>query len=354
MFGEDREKHGGQRSVAKKEGEPVFKLQVKELPPLLIRPFGTSLSTAARHASYKGSEYQSIDDMTNLLSRTHIDQRESTKEPGFSIAKADHQGKATLDQLIREVLPRDLKVAGSEMLLPSHACFELARQYAKKWQISDYALDSHIKLACGYLKFPVILLLNPAPTHEFLPFDRMVDECKTLRWIGDVLHGIGLNLADVMILDCCTLLSNDYIRELAEQKAYDVTQRMLEMIKPNIILSCQCSTSFSQWGRRWHMVSRELCSSINRAKEREVKEVKISGHTVNVVQAYHPSGFLNLNRRRNSRAHHDPHGELLKYLFQKIYNPCATWKSHHIMALRASASSSLNTSTNILTGYKKS
>jgi hypothetical protein len=346
MPSEDRKKYGRWRSVTKKQDEPVVQLQVKELPPPLVRPYNLSLSTASEHAGHKVSGYQSVDDVTSLLSRTHISPRESTKEPRPSTGRAT-QYKATLDQVIREVLPRDLKVAGSKKLLPNHPCFELARQYAKKWQISDHGLDSHIKLACGYLEFPVILLLNPAPNHESLPFDEMVAQCKTLRWIEDVLHGIGLNLTDVMILDACTLLSNDYIRDLAKEskeikeqalsEAYDVTQKMLEMIKPNIIISCQCSTSFSQWGSSWHVVSRELCSSISSAKEREVKKVNIGGHTVNVVQAYHPSGFLNLNRHRNSRAHHDPFGRLLKDLFQRIYTPCATWKSQHVMALKASA-----------------
>jgi hypothetical protein len=363
MSGEAQKRYGPRRSVTKKQDEPAVKLQVKKLPPPLIRPFNPSLSIASQHASHRGSKYESVDelvDVTNLLSRTHLGLGHLSKEPRSSAVKAT-QYKAPLDQVLHEVLPRDLKVAGSEKLLPNHPCFEPARRYAKKWQISDYALDSHIKLACGYLKFPVILLLNPAPNHESLPFDQMVDECKTLRWIQDVLHGIGLDLADVMILDACTLLSNDYIKDLEKEgkkikeqalsEAYDVTQKMLEMIKPNIIVSCQCSTSFSsKWGRSWHVVSRELCSSIRGAKEREVKKVNIGGQTVNVVQAYHPSSFLRLNR---DKAHHDPFGRLLKDLLQRIYIPCATWQSQHIMALKASANSSLSVPTNIMTRYKK-
>lgn len=362
MSTEERKIYGWRRSVTMKQDETIFKLQVKELPPPLVPTSSFSLSTASQQTGYSSSENQYIDDVTSLLSRTHIHQRESTNEPRSSAVRAT-QDKATLDQVIREILPRDLKVAGSEILLPTHACFELARQYAKKWKISDHALDSHIKLACGYLKFPVIMLLNPAPNHESLPFDQMVDACDTLRWIEDVLYKIGLNLGDVMILDACTLLSSDYIRDLAKEgreikeqalsEAYDVTQKMLEMIKPNIIVSCQCSTSFSQWGSRWHVVARELCSSIRGAKEKEVKRVSISGHTVNVVQAYHPSGFLHLNRHRNRKAHHDPFGHLLDDLFRKIYDQCATWKSQHIMALKASAASSLNVSTNIVTDKKE-
>jgi hypothetical protein len=199
------------------------------------------------------------------------------------------------------------------------------------------------------LKFPVILLLNPAPTHEDLPFDQMVKKCMTLRWIEDGLREIGLELADVIILDACTLLGKKYIDELAEEgrkeealsEAYDVTQKMLEMLKPNIILSCQCSTSFSDWGTGGHLIARELCSSLKRAKNKEVRKVTINDHIINVVQAYHPRSFLRLTSGGRGK-HHDPSGELLKGLFDRVYLPCAVWKSQQTLALKALSTISTN------------
>ena len=134
-----------------------------------------------------------------------------------------------------------------------------------------------------------------------LPPERLLPDAQ-LRWIEDVLRDIGLELADVIILDACTLLSNDYIKELARlgrkdeaiSEAYDVTQKMLQMLKPNIILACQCSTSFPKWDTGGHVVARELCSSMQRAKNKEVRKVTINDHIINVVQAYHPSSFLRL------------------------------------------------------------
>ena len=354
MLAEDRNKYG-LRSVTKKQYEPC-RLQVKERRSDLMRPSNLSFSTAAQYACPINSESQPIGDLTTQLSRTHIDPRPSTEEHQPAIVTATQRNDA-IDPVIREVLTRELKAAGSEKLLPNHPCFDLARQYAKKWHISDEAVTSHIELACGYLKFPVIMLLNPAPTHEYLPFDKMVDACKTLRWIEDVLYGIGLQLADVIILDTCTLLSNDRIRQFGKQgrrkkeqaisEAYDVTQKMLKMIKPNIIVSCQCSTSFSDWGAGGHVIARELCSSIEGARAREVRKVNLSGHTINVVQAYHPSGFL------NRKGHHDPFGKLLKELFQRLYFPCSNWKSQHDMALVASGNKTISASANNLTARKK-
>jgi hypothetical protein len=290
----------------------------------------------------------SIDDLTTQFSQTRIGTRQSTKRHAYPSAAIFDQADA-IRHVIQEVLAQDLKAARGEKLQRDHPCFNFARQYAKKWAISDEAVQSHIMLACGYLKFPVILLLNPAPNHEDRPFDLMVKKCKTLRWIEDVLRDIGLELADVIILDACTLLSNDYIDELARigrkheaiSEAYDVTQKMLQMLKPSIILSCQCSTRSLDWGTGGHLIARELCSSLKRAENKEVRKVAINDHLINVVQAYHPSSFLRSDSGRNRR-HHDPSGELLKGLFEKIYLPCAVWKSKQTLALKVLSSISTN------------
>jgi hypothetical protein len=308
----------------------------------------TRLSMSAREQqSARTATYDplSIDDLTTQFSQTRIGTRQSTKRHGYPSATVTEQADA-IRRVLEEVLAQDLKAARGERLQPDHPCFQFARQYAKKWAISENAVQSHIKLACGYLMFPVILLLNPAPTHENLPFDQMAKKCKTLRWIEDVLRDIGLELADVIILDACTLLSNDYIKELARlgrkdeaiSEAYDVTQKMLQMLKPNIILACQCSTSFPKWDTEGHVVARELCSSMQRAKNKEVRKVTINDHIMNVVQAYHPSSFLRLKSGGINRSHHDPSGELLKGLFDRLYLPCALWKTQQITASKALSS----------------
>jgi len=269
------------------------------------------------------------------------------------ISVAVKQREDAVSRIVREILLPTLSAfedGECKKLLPDHPCFELSRQFANKWNISDTAVQNHIKLACGYLKFPVILLLNPAPTHEKKSFDRMVEECKTLKWIENVLKSIGIELADVMILDACTLLGSDKLNQLGAEgrgrkeqaisEAYDLTQKMLQMIKPDIIVSCQCSTSFSKWLAGGHFIARELCSSIKRAKEKQVKQVTIGDHTINVVQAYHPSGFLNHNK--DSR-HHDPRGELLEGLFEKLFLPCLSRKRRLLVSTVSDAFSSTST-----------
>jgi len=356
MFTENRNESGS-RSIPIK-GHKSIRIQVKELPSDFVRQSNLPLSTVKKYPSAIYSASQSIDDLTDQLSRTQIDPRVVIKKHESSTVTGTQYKDAT-NQLIHEVLALDLALAEDEKLQPDHPCFELARQFANKWGISDKAVQSHIKLACGYLKFPVLLLLNPAPKHESRSFEDMVTECKTLTWIEEVLHRIGLELADVMILDACTLLGKDRIEQLerkgngdkekALSEAYDVTQKMLQMIKPNIIISCQCSTSRRWWDTRRHIVAQELCSSIKRARNKEVRKVNIGGHMINVVQAYHPGSFKNYNREN----HHDRSGNFLEAVFRSLYIPCASWKSRHIVALNVSVDSSIDASGNSLTAYRK-
>lgn len=306
-------------------------------PPQYARP-----RDLAQNESSRKTADQLLADLIGQFSETRIDQRPSIQDyPAAPISTPPCED--AINQVVQEVLTRDLKTLGNEKLLPTNPVFDLARQFARNWNISDEAVNSHIRLACGYFKFPVILLLNPAPTHEFMPFDKMVDECKTLRWIEDLLYGIGLGLGDVIILDACTLLGSDRIKQLGKEgkrkkeqamaEAYTVTQEMLRLIKPNIILSCQCSTSFSDWSAGGHVIARQLCSSIRSAKNREVKKVYLNERAINVIQAYHPSGFL--NNKGDRKAHHDTFGNLLQGVFQTVYSPCGNWKSQHLIAALA-------------------
>ncbi len=333
MFTDNR----NQENLQSAAGKPLGEISSNH-----IRSSRLSLSAREQQsASPTSYDLRSIDDLTTQFSQTRIGTRWSNKRHEYPSAMVSEQADA-IRHLIEEVLAQDLKAPRGEKLQPDHPCFRFARQYAKKWDISDEAVESHIKLACGYLKFPVILLLNPAPTHE-LPFDQMVKNCKTLKWIEDVLGKIGLELADVIILDACTLLCNNYIKQFARQgrkeeavsEAYDVTQKMLQMLKPNIILACQCSTSFPKWDTGGHVIARKLCSSMQRAKKREVRKVTINDHIINVVQAYHPSSFLRLSSSDIYESHHDPSGELLEGLFNRVYLPCAVSKSQQIIASKA-------------------
>jgi hypothetical protein len=86
------------------------------------------------------------------------------------------------------------------------------------------------------------------------------------------------------------------------------------------------------------MIARELCSSTKGAQAGKVKKVELGDHTINVVQGYHPGGFLNYKRDG---------GKLLEELFRRLYIPCASWKSQQLVALIASVSNTLVAPTDI-------
>jgi hypothetical protein len=278
------------------------------------------------------TRFEPVDNLASLLSHTHLISESSTKihRESTNPQRLNIRRKDGIDLFIRDVLDQDLNVArGDEMLRPSHPCFDIARDYARKWGISDQAVNNLVELACGYLKFPVLILLNPSPKHETLGFAEMVGVCGTLDWIQKTLEDINLTLADVIILDICPLLSDGCIEAIGKEKekkkqamyeAYDVTWQMLDMIRPNIIVSCQCSTQYVEWGDCGHPIALSLCSSMVGARTGQIRKTDVKGHTIYVVQAYHPGGFLNYPN------HEDPDGVRLRKLLHRLYLPCASWK----------------------------
>jgi hypothetical protein len=137
---------------------------------------------------------------------------------------------------------------------------------------------------------------------------------------------VGLTLAEVIILDICPLLSDKGIESInadkrseAMNEAFGVTREMLRIIRPNIIVSCQCSTTIDEkWECVNHDIAWKLRSSIRGAKDGQVIETNIDDHAIHVVQAYHPSGFLS-----DYYDHHDKSGESLRRLLFRIYGPCS-------------------------------
>jgi hypothetical protein len=312
-------------------------------PPVAPQQYQATINTYHPPGPSQPQIAQPIDDVTSLLSRTHLDNHPTATTALRRLNLPPPEDG--IYQVIRDVLTQDLETENNnKMICPDHPCFDISREYARKWRISNQAIDNHIRLACGYLKFPVMMLLNPSPNHERLSFDEMVRECKTLVWIQGVLREIGLTLAEVIILDICTLLDDLRIGKMDENEkdqamweAYNVTWEMLQMIKPKIIVSCQCSTLDRKWGGGTHEIAKVLRSSIRGAGRGQVNETYIEGHKIYVVQAYHPGGFL------NHSSHKDPNGERLKWLLLRVYRPCG-WelKRKQVEALVAAMNSLIN------------
>ncbi len=265
-----------------------------------------------------------VDNLTCLFSQASLDTNPAVTTV---VQRLDPTPQDRVEQVIGDVLIQDLAIVQTnDMIYSNHPCFHRSREFARKWSLPPAAIDNHIKLACGNRRYPVLMLLNPSPDHDNhnLSFDKMVQRCKTLEWIQRVLTEIGLTLAEVIILDICPLLSDRcmesmdaYARIYAMNEAFDITWGMLRMIRPNIVVSCQCMTARGEkWACVRHEISSKLCSSTRLARQGDVVKTDIEGHPIHVVQGYHPSGFLNFPD------HHDQSGESLRRLLFRIYSPC--------------------------------
>ncbi|MCJ1303135.1 hypothetical protein MMC08_005942 [Hypocenomyce scalaris] len=259
---------------------------------------------------------ESVDEITTLLSQSRIDP--STFE-------------SEAERLIRCHLPVELTFARTnELLTPDHTCFDAARQFCDRWSIPRQALENFIGLACGNPRFPMIMLQNPANSHERLSLKEMILLCPTLKWLEDVLEEIGLKMANVIILDVCPLLSSERLEEMeaddkrtAIEEAYDVTVEILARIKPKIMISCQCQTRGSdKWPMASNLVALELCSSVSGARDGLVRTVAVERHDIQVIQGFHPMYHI----RQYDDSERTRRERLLKELLQLVYTPCATWQ----------------------------
>src|SRR5207248_1254638 len=92
-----------------------------------------------------------------------------------------------------------------------------------------------------------VLLQNPSKSHVE-NYEEMV-KCPTINWISEALKAIGLSLDVVPVLDICVLFSDrdlanmdEETKERAIEAAYALTEKILRILRPRIIICCQCMT----------------------------------------------------------------------------------------------------------------
>lgn len=243
------------------------------------------------------------------------------------------------DNIITCVQEKQLIEARLEVkVTPDHEIFLIVEHFCKRWAIPMYAADNFMFLATGNLKFPVLLLQNPSEHHDLLHFEHMVDRCPTLVWLRDVLQDLGLHTDDVVILDVCPLLKDSWLRLVTERQAeeaikeaYEVIERILVLLRPELLISCQCATrSWStQLGRYASDFAHELGSSWIGAEQKRIVRLQHRKHIFNIIQAYHPRSFIG---RDDSNAYNRE--ILLKEILCHFLRPCGQWKAQVTMLLQ--------------------
>ncbi|KAL4948762.1 hypothetical protein BDW69DRAFT_198625 [Aspergillus filifer] len=160
------------------------------------------------------------------------------------------------------------------------------------------------ELLCGWLDFPIILLLNPSESDK-LGYEEMIQQTPTLE----------LELRDVIVMDTFPMVTN----EMRMSKQYGLTLTCLRYIQPEILISCQCCSKVTndKWGFFGDHRAEELSSSKAGARQELVKTVDIDGHQI--------------------LAYNTEMEEVLKKLLTKVLGPFGRWKEQRVAKLRESA-----------------
>lgn len=223
-----------------------------------------------------------------------------------------------------------------------HPCFKLPNLLAfrEEYNIQSNPWNHFVRLLCGCVDLPIIILQNPSNNH-LQEYDE-ANLCPALEWILKALEHdeIGLSLDDVIIMDICSLLSDNDLHRMgrgeettwdAVEKSYAIAEAILKELKPTVILCCQCITA-NGWippvaqdiARKWeparNSLAKQLCSSpgdLRSGKTTKIAIVSSEGSfTALMVYGMHPIGSI-----RNSMV------EQLKGAFLDVYVPCRDYYS---------------------------
>ncbi|KAK5069193.1 hypothetical protein LTR64_008653 [Lithohypha guttulata] len=215
----------------------------------------------------------------------------------------------------------------------------MIEDFCRQWTLPTRAVENFMALTKGNPHFPVILLRNPVKDHDAAGFEDMVNNCPTLRWLEDVLHARGLLLDDVVILDVCPLLSdfwlarNKHIAEEAIRDAYLVTETILLLLKPKLLISCQCATKgVGDFGLYASSFVERLGSTTSNAKQKLVMPFRHEGNEIYIAQAYHPRYFLGRECLDG-----DEREDLLKEIIGHFMAPFGKWKADVVRLLHMEA-----------------
>ncbi|GLA33104.1 hypothetical protein AnigIFM63326_002383 [Aspergillus niger] len=202
------------------------------------------------------------------------------------------------------------------------------RQFQVKHGISEASFQNWKELLCGWLDFPVILLLNPSP-FDVLGYEQMVQQSPTLGWLEKNLEVLKLKLHDVIVMDTFPMVtdilleSKRFAEDLSElvTDSFELTWTCLRYIQPQIVISCQCSSKArnEKWGSSGGLRAEELSSSEAGARQELVKMMNVDGHHMFVVQ------------------HNQMMEGVLKKLFTKVLGPFGRWKERRLAERRETA-----------------
>lgn len=253
-----------------------------------LNPFAPYLTTSTRERDL----VQSVEDLTQDVIPQHLDRLQQPR-------------RFTLDE--------------------TDALYAQGREFQEKWGVLEEAFLNWKSLLSGFIEYPAVMLLNPSPW-DHLVFHEMVDRSPTLSWVQETLARTQLGLNNVIIFDTFPMLWEDVLERMGPAKqeklvreSFALTRASLELIRPRVLISCQCCTNprNERWGFFSDVLARQLCSSVEWAKSGKVQGVDVSGHQMHVVLGMHP--LFVVQREPNLES-------MLAGLFMRVFKPFGAWQ----------------------------
>lgn len=238
--------------------------------------------------------------------------------------------------------------------LPTDCNFvKRCQAYVERWNRPQEYLNNHIKRLEGLLCIPALLLQNP-PENEELPFDKLVANAPTFKWLTQILEPLGLGAKDIRTINTFPFITEIWLKSLkledqekALRESLDLTIEYFRTYKLETVISCQC---LAQNSPKWlepvvhHTLVRSLSSNVQKAQNREIKIVQLYGCTIHVIQGFHPSYII---QAPNETYRKDRH-RILSSLLTDTYKPCQVWRKQKIIASMADILPQLQDSVSVL------
>lgn len=231
------------------------------------------------------------------------------------------------------------------LITEDHDCFRLPKltAFREKYKIGVHQWNNYVRLLCGCLDLPMIILQNPCKDHN-KEYGKMV-KSWTLNWLSGVLSTIGLRLEDVVVLDICSLLSDDDLAQLqrtlgsnakwaAVEDSYDLSEEILRLLKPPVVISCQCRTKgdinmrtgYVRWAPAKNQLARVLASSLDSTNRAEAAKISIGPDTMWMVNGVHPrsTNYSKILRLTLVEMYHDVYGACMEWFHGRAADRLAT------------------------------
>lgn len=187
---------------------------------------------------------------------------------------------------------------------------------ARDLRISPNGLQNARRLAEGYEDL-VVVLIEPTDTAEDLCYEDMVAAPGALRCVNDTLQfasGGQRNIENTIILDIRSFRSdhirtnqNSDDRNREDELAYDAFEKVMNLIRPSVLVACQCATQDAK-----NKFAQGLCSSINRSGDIHYQH-QPNRHGFLVVKSFHPMHYKKSEDRGALKR------VMLEYLFDATF-----------------------------------